>query len=148
MMNLEALFRKSKGSPISIDGKTICMVDRLSTSNTSRLRVSFQSSHSKWRQGLYISTQGEFTVNGQSIPKAIALWTDTAPKEVVLHIASMTGELLVKNVWDTGDGTMHSWHGDAGMIVERSGTSRRYLCSDGRGDAEFRNLIFTIEILD
>ncbi|OJW19261.1 MAG: hypothetical protein BGO58_03090 [Sphingopyxis sp. 65-8] len=52
----------------------------------------------------------------------------------------------MKNVWDTGDGVMQSWHAGGAMIVEEIENVRRYLCNDGELDDDFDDLIFTLEI--
>ena len=57
---------------------------------------------------------------------------------------SESGTCHVKNVWDTGDGTIQIWHNGAAMIVERAGNARRYRCNDGNPNADFDDLIFRV----
>ncbi len=90
---------------------------------------------------------GSFEVNEQNIKKSIVLWHDTAPREVVLKVRTKKSELLVNNVWDTGNGLMHSGHNGAAMIVEETASGRRYKCNDGLPDDDFDDLVFRIEFI-
>lgn len=147
MPSFEQLFIKSKGQPVEYKGHTIQMMDRISVTDGQQIRVFFESANSDWRQGVHLAIDGVFEVNGQIVKKAIVLWNDTAPREVPLKVRSKKGECLVKNVWDVGDGVMHSWHNGSGMIVEEIASGRRYKCNDGLPDDDFTNIIFRIEAI-
>ena len=55
----------------------------------------------------------------------------------------------VRNVWDTGDGVMQSWHSGAAMMVEQLSDGRRvYWCNDGVPDEDFDDVIFEVEQLE
>ncbi|MDD2999907.1 MAG: hypothetical protein PHV05_12670 [Candidatus Riflebacteria bacterium] len=146
MTCFEDLFIKSKGQPIDYNGKTIQMFDRVSITDKQQIRIVFESTNSEWKQGIHLSTDGSFEVNGQTVQKAIVLWKDTAPSDLLVRVKSKKGECFVKNVWDVGDGVMHSWHNGAAMIVEELKFGRRYKCNDGRADENFDDLIFRIEV--
>lgn len=148
MPTFENLFLKSKGQPVEYKGKTIQMVDRLPVVDGQQLRIVFESANSDWRQGVHLTTDVAFEINGQTVKQAVVLWQDTAPREVVLRIKSKNGECLIKNVWDVGDGVMHSWHNGAAMIVEERELYRRYRCNDGRADDDFDDLVFCLELVD
>jgi hypothetical protein len=141
------LFLKSKGRPVIYNGRTIQMVDRLTVPDGQRLKVTFESVNADWRQGVCLTVDGGFVVNNQTVMKSVVLWHDTAPREILLQIQTKKGECRVKNVWDTGDGVMHSWHNGGAMIVEEISSGRRYKCNDGRADDDFDDLIFLIELL-
>lgn len=126
----------------------IHMADRLPVTHSQKIRVTFESSNSEWDQGIYFATDGAFEINGQTVKKALVLWKNTAPHEVIMRVKSKKGECLIKNVWDVGDGVAHSWHNGAAMIIEESGPSRRYRCNDGKPDDDFDDLVFRIELLD
>jgi hypothetical protein len=64
---------------------------------------------------------------------------------VFLKIQTKKGECQVKNVWDTGDGVMDSWHNGGAMVVEEIASGRRYKCNDGRPDDDFNDIVFRIE---
>lgn len=146
MIDLESLFLKSKGQPVEVSGKLVHMVDRLPISKSQRITVNFDSKSSPWRQGVHLSTVGMFEVNGQKIRNAIILWEDSAPRSVDFSITSKNGLCNVKNVWDVGDGVIHSWHGGAGMLIQEDGLGRHYFCNDGHVDSRFDNLIFSIKM--
>lgn len=140
------LFLASKGQPVDYNGRTILMVDRLTVADGQQLKVIFESVNADWRQGVCLTTDGGFVVNNQNIRRATVLWQDTAPQEVILKVQTKKGECQVKNVWDVGDGVMHSWHNGAAMIVDEIASGRRYKCNDGRSDDDFDDLIFRIEL--
>ena len=146
MPSLEDLFLKSKGQPIEYKGNVIQMVDHVPIKDGQQIRIIFESVNSDWKQGIYLSTDGEFQVNGQVIKNAVVLWQNTAPREVAICVKSKKGECLVKNVWDVGDGVMHSWHNGAAMIVEKFEAKRLYRCNDGRADDDFDDLVVWLEI--
>lgn len=147
MTNFQSLFFASKGQPIEYGGQLIQMVDRLPISKSQKLCVVFESKNSDWRQGVHLSTVGTFEVNGQKIKNAVVLWEDTAPEESGLAINSKSGECLIKNVWDVGDGIMHSWHGGAAMIASNGDDGRRYRCNDGHADEDFDDLVFRVQLI-
>jgi hypothetical protein len=144
MSTFEDLFLKSKGQPVTYKGQVIQMVDRLRVDNGQAMKIAFESVNSSWRQGICLTTDGSFEVNSQKIKKSVVLWHDTAPVEVLLKVWTNKGECQVKNVWDVGDGVMHSWHNGAAMIVEEFPAGRRYRCNDGRADEDFDDIIFNI----
>lgn len=144
----EELFIASGGKPVRYRNQIVQLVDQIEVTECERWRVCFESVDSEWRQGVHLSTAGTFGVNKQEISDAIVLWQDTAPRVTDLIVQSSNAEVFVKNVWDTGNGTMHSWHGGAAMIVERLGASRVYRCNDGECDTDFDDLVFSISKLD
>lgn len=144
MPSFEEAFLVSKGQPVKFEGRVIQMVDRIPLKGPTQVRLFFESAKSNWRQGVHFSTVGNFEVNGLKLEKAVLLWEDTAPSEVLIQINSMDGLLLVKNVWDVGDGVVHSWHNGAAMIVEECVSMRRYYCNDGFPDDDFDDLIFSV----
>jgi hypothetical protein len=147
MPSFQSLFVESKGQPVEYKGQVIQMVDRVPVADGQKIRVVFESIDSDWKQGVHLSVDGSFEVNGQIMKKTVALWSHTAPREVLLKIKVKKGECLVKNVWDNGDGTMDSWHNGAAMIVEQHGSIRRYRCNDGKPDDDFSDIVFTLELL-
>lgn len=147
MPSFEKLFFQSKGQPVVYAGKTIQMVDRIPVNDGQCLRVRFESVNSDWRQGVYLTVDGGFTVNGVFMKKAVVLWHDTAPKEVLLQVQTKNNNCQIKNVWDIGDGVMHSWHNGGAMIVEETNSGKRYHCNDGLPDEDFDDLIFCVEVV-
>ncbi len=66
----------------------------------------------------------------------------------MLSVNTKKGELRVKNVWDTGNGIVHSGHYGAAMIVEEIPNGRLYRCNDGKPDDDFDEIGFSIERVD
>lgn len=146
MIDFEDLFLASRGQPVEYEGQTIQLMDTISLSRFDTVRIVRESSKPGWRRGIHLSTEGHFTIGERVIPNAVVLWADTAPETVSLSINSDNEACYVKNVWDTGDGTVHSWHNGAAMIVDQTEKARRYRCNDGDPDAGFDDLVFRIEI--
>jgi hypothetical protein len=145
MPSFEFLFTQSKGQPVLYAGETIQMVDHLPLLNGQWFKLVFESINSDWRQGVNLTTDGGFLVNGKFFKKSIALWHDTAPKESIIQIQTKRGDCGIKNVWDTGNGVMESWHNGAAMIVSEGNGVRQYKCNDGKPDEDFNELVFRIE---
>ena len=147
MPTFEDLFATSKGQPVVYNGRTIQMVDCLTVADGQLLKVKFESINAVWRQGIRLDIEGSFEVSGEIVKKAVLLWQDTAPPEVILKVQTKKGECWVKNVWDVGNGLTESWHNGAAMIVEELPNGRRYRCNDGRADDDFDDLIFSLELV-
>ncbi len=147
MPSFDKLFSESKERPVLYNGLRIWRVDVLGVNRRQGLKVVFDCANSNWRQGIRLDIDDRFEINGQTIRKAIVLWQDTAPKECRFVAHSKKGEVLVRNVWDTGDGVVDSWHNGAAMIVEEFPNGKRYKCNDGLADDDFDDLIFSIELI-
>ncbi len=147
MPSFEELFRGSGGLPIIYKGQVVQLVDTIPVAGSAQIRVVFESTNSHWKQGVHLSTNGTFEVNGQTIAGSILLWENTAPACVSLQVNSTDGKCFVKNVWDVGDGVVHSWHNGAAMVVENCGAYRRYRCNDGRDSDDLNDLVIRIESL-
>jgi hypothetical protein len=148
MSSIENIFIQSKGQPVNYNGHLIQMVDYVQIERDKSIEITFESTNSEWRQGIHLSIDGAFLINGVTIKKSLVLWQDTAPSKVVLGIKSKTGKCTVKNVWDLGDGVMHSWHNGAAMRVEKSSEGSIYYCNDGHPDENFDDLIFHLRVVD
>ena len=146
MVNFQQLFMESKGQPIQYEGKELKMVDRipLPAINTS-LRIEFVSTDSKWKQGIVLQTKGDFEVNGQKLPNKIVLWEHTAPKQLEMIVKSKDKTLVIYNVWETEDGTIHYWHNGGAFFIEKVNETIIYHCNDGYDDDDFDDLIFKLE---
>jgi hypothetical protein len=145
MPSFEKMFMESKGKPIVYNGRTLVMGDDFPTQGASHFRLTFESCNGEWRQGVALDIEGKFKVNGQIIRRGIVLWHDTAPQTVELEVMGKVSTIEVKNVWDVGDGVIHSWHNGAAMIVEPLPDGRRYLCNDGFADDDFDDIVFRLE---
>jgi len=147
MPSFAELFSASGGKPTLYKGRVICLADRLELEDGQSVRVKFERANGEWRQGVRLSTRGSFEVDERLIKKAVLLWHDTAPSEVLLKVHTRNGECWIKNVWDRGDGVVDSGHNGAAMIIEERTGTRRYFCNDGDPDEDFDDLVFTVEIV-
>jgi hypothetical protein len=143
-MSFQKLFMESKGQPIRYKGKELKMVDRINLQNCKiSLKVNFVSTESNLRQGIVIQTKGDFDINGQKLSTKIILWENTAPNEIEFFVNSKDKVLVVHNVWETEDGTVHYWHNGGALYLEVTKQIRTYYCNDGYPDDDFNDLIFT-----
>lgn len=145
MPSFQEMFEVSAGKPIEYQGRTLVMFDDFPTEGATQLRLIFEECKGDWRQGVALRIEGKFNLNKQIINKGIVLWQDSAPQTVEMELVGKPPTLEVKNVWDTGDGVIHSWHNGAAMIVEDLPNGRRYRCNDGFADDDFDDLVFRLE---
>ncbi|HVS90707.1 MAG TPA: hypothetical protein VHE59_01660 [Mucilaginibacter sp.] len=147
-MDFQALFTQSKGQPIIYNGKELKMIDRVTLKESStKIKITFLTTDSIWKQGVVIKTKGYFDINDQKFSDKIVLWEYTAPKEVELIVKSKDKILVIYNVWETLDGTIHYWHNGGAMYVEERDQTRIYDCNDGVADDDFNDLVFQIIVL-
>jgi len=145
MIVFEEMFRESGGKPVEYQGQIIQLGDEVPVGKAARVKVVFEQTNSKWRQGIALTTSGTFEIAGQKIKRGLALWQDTAPQETEFVVNSESGTLDVENTWDVGDGITELGHNGAAMIVEEIPNGRRYRCNDGEPDDDFDDLIFRLE---
>jgi hypothetical protein len=149
MPAFDKAFAAAKEDFVEYKGKRLFQFDRFPLSGVPKFCMHFESASAAWRQGVRLKCDGTFHVNGQNIPGkgGFVLWQDTAPPTVEIEAVGNVTEVLLYNVWDMGDGTIHSWHNGAAMVVEELPNGRRYRCNDGEPDDDFDDLIFRIERL-
>ena len=147
MPSFQSMFFASKGKPISYMGKTLVLIDEFPLNGSRTIRVVFEATGGKYRQGIALNYDGSFRVNDQLIKGkgGLVLWRNTAPDEVCIDLVGTTNAVLVSNAWATKDGTVHARHNGAAMIVELLPNGRRYRCNDGLPDDDFDDLIFRVE---
>ena len=123
------------------------MSDMFPTNATTSLRLIFETCNGKWRQGVALKSDGDFTISGETFSgkTGLVFWYDTAPEVVEFGVRAGVSEVRVYNVWDVGDGVVHARHNGAAMIVEDVPNGRRYLCNDGEADEDFDDVIFRME---
>lgn len=143
-MPFQSEFEASRGRPIVYKGKTLVMYDDFPLENERTIRFTFESCNAKWRQGVAIKCSGRFMINSNVINKGIVIWHDTAPLSFEFEVKDRPKAIEVKNVWDVGDGQIHSWHNGAAMIVEILDDGRRYYCNDGFADDDFDDVVFSL----
>lgn len=142
----EELFNETEGQPITYKGKVLKLVDRIKIAHSPiNLKITFLSTDSDWKQGITLQTKGEFEINGQRMRNNIVLWEHTAPLIVDIVLNSKDKLLIISNVWDTGDGTMHYGHNGSAMFIDEQDNCRIYYCNDGYPDDDLNDLIFKLE---
>lgn len=112
------------------------------------LKIEFISKNSPFRQGVRIAIDagdGIIEVNGQE-SKAMQIWEDTAPRQVLVKCKSVEGLLSIYNIWDEGRGKQ-SLSYTSGMILEEVGNKIIYKRNDFGFDTNFDKLIFSLEKL-
>lgn len=130
------------------EGQEVVKLDVLPVAGSQRLRVSFESVNSNWRQGVWLATDGILRVNEVEAPQLV-LWQDTAPAVVDVDVIETDGILRFHNVWDSGRARGHheSHSATSGMLVEPAGEDTyRFRCNDIGYNPEFDKLVFTIGI--
>ncbi len=127
------------------NGKEIRMMDEIPVLNRDAFAITIEKCNSEWKQGISLVVNGIFQINKQRIKRGILLWQDTAPRTSQFKLSlNKPGKLIIKNVWDTGNGVIESWHHGAGIIVEEIKNGKRYHCNDGHPDDNFDDIVFII----
>jgi len=145
MPTFQELFEKSAGKPVVYKGRLVMMSDDFPVKGTKCVQLHFEECNGEWRQGVALSCKGGFRVNDKAIKNGLVLWQDTAPQVVTMEVLGCPQTIVVRNVWDVGDGVIHSWHNGAAMIPEPLPTGYRYRCNDGFADEDFDDIVFRLE---
>ena len=124
-------------------GDDVVMIDVFPIADGDLIKLTFESTNSPWRQGVWMKTDQYVVVNQMRCP-SVQLWQDTAPGEVLIECHTRNGRLHVYNIWDRGMGTnSQSW--TSGMLVEEIPNGRRYRCNDIGLETDFGKLVFRLE---
>ncbi len=146
-MVFEDLFNQSEGREIHYNGMNLTLMYKLQLASTkTRLKFRFCCVNSHWKQGVIIKTKGDIEVNNRSGNKMI-FWEESSPKEFDILVSTESKELIVYNVWDTGNGVIQHWHNGAAIHVEQNKDHFRFNCNDGYPDDDMDDLIFEIEVV-
>ena len=102
---------------------------------------------SRWRQGLFIATEGVFQIEDQQNAQW-TIWADAAPPRFDVEVLRTDGALAFYNLWDSGrQRRRESQSHTSGMYVEDLGDGmRRYSCNDIGFDPDFGCLAFTVAL--
>ena len=146
-IEIARLFRESKERPVHYRDLLLVRSDTFELpGSTVPIRFRIISTNSEWRQGIALDTKGTVAFQGRTRGDSVVLWQDTAPASDVFICASRDRLLRVKNVWDTGDGTIQSWINGAAMWTEEIPGGKRYHCNDGHFDDNFDDIIFDLRV--
>lgn len=145
-MEFESYFIESGGKPIVINGEKIYLYDEIDVSGKQSLTINFESTNSKWRQGIMIMFPKivAFSIEGsEHSGKRAIFWEDTAPQYVRVSWSEKLKFVKVYNTWEVNGG-FHSLHNGAAMKKINRENSLLYLCNDGYPDQDFDDLVFSI----
>jgi uncharacterized protein len=139
------------GAPIEVDGKLVYMTFEVPpVDGPAELRIALETSSPR-PQGVRLKVRaGKLLVNDELVDDVV-LWSDSAPPTVTAslrpHSLRKPATLRVWNAWRDPAGTMQSWIGDAGMLVEESAPGEVVLrCSDGFDTPTFDDLVVRLEL--
>ncbi|MGC3980136.1 MAG: hypothetical protein QM808_02635 [Steroidobacteraceae bacterium] len=147
------LFIKSKGQPISYEGKLLVLSDRVPATKGQRFTVTIESTASVYKQGVGIS-EG-VVVFGELVKRAIVWEHFSIPPEerdkkrsslpftFEIECANNKGWLNLYNMAEL-HGRKEWWHAGSCMWVEVIPRGRRYHCNDFELDDDFNDIIFTV----
>lgn len=151
--NFGELFIESKGQPITFNGRTLMMLDRLPAKFNQRFTVTIESTSSDYPQGVGISEGVE--IFGERVKKAV-VWEyfslppderdgnkSDLPYSFQVVCRNKKGSLSFYNMAEFM-GRQEWWHGGSCMIATDIPGGRRYLCNDFDLDDDFDDLIFTV----
>lgn len=145
----ESKFRAAKGQPIEHNGKTIRRIDYFSLPKAKvKLHIKFLETNSEWRQGIELSTKGDFDVANQKIKKGVRFWENTAPKDFSFEVSTKDRQITVTNIWDHGSGATEKWYNGAAFYFEEIPGGKRYHCNDGHPNDDFTDLVFELTVVD
>ncbi|MGR3911569.1 hypothetical protein Q3A80_31440 [Burkholderia sp. SR8] len=148
-ISLAQRFQEARAPKIEVDGREIYSLYEVDVSSgETALSLDFISSKKSSIQGVKIKAENcNVEVNNQ-ILKDFFIWADHSPKHIPMNVTINKGgkaAIKVWNVWKYDD-VPHAWIGNSGMLVKKDDRHIVFHCSDGMGDPDFEDLVFTIEV--
>jgi hypothetical protein len=143
-MIFEDHFRKSKGQPVRIGGRTYCLVKSMEVKRTTSFCIDLQNAKPPYRQGIHLSGDAGLIVNGVTANEMV-LWADTMPPSVCC-VVKAPSTLHVWNVWDIGNGAIQRWHNGAAMWIEPVENGHVFHCNEGQPDDLCDDLVFRVSL--
>lgn len=150
MIDFGAAFISSRGGPIEYEGRELHLAFVLPVHAGDEIRIVFLRFTRELRQGVRIVTRGrgcKVSVGGRLLDDVV-LWSDTAPREVLMtvHGGGKGAEIRIWNVWeDPIRGTMlQALSSGAIEIQPQPDRSVVLRCSDGSGEPEFDDLVILL----
>lgn len=150
-MKLAERLAAARGGPIDWHGQTAVMMhDVGGLRDTDRINLEILHVSEERPQALRLKVRGGRVSVGDERLDDVILWSDTAPRTVVLTVHAPSERpcsLRMWNSWRDPDGVMQAWIGNAGMVVDPQGDDELILrCSDGFGDAGFTDLVVAVRL--
>jgi len=151
MKTLQYAFIESKGAPLDVNGQVVQQIDKLKIREG--LVVVKLISPLNGSQGVCLKAPGGgIVLSNGSTAEAVHIWNEGGLPSTIEHaVRCPTGELRIWNVYRirhrNGTITEEAWTGNAGMVVTAiDGNTRTYECSDGTGDFNPRDFIFSVSL--
>jgi hypothetical protein len=148
-------FAKSNGKPIKYKDWELIGIDRIPVQKNFSGTLKIISTNSKWKQAVCLdSDKGGTLTMGSQKQKRFVVYADDVNDDVLHFEGTSKGlQLIVYNAWEQFDHMINApsltyWMGNAAMILEVDGNTRRYKCNDGHLYAKFKDIIFEITIDD
>jgi len=123
-------------------------MDGIDMSPGDAIELTFESTNSSRRQGVFIATEGLLTIAGTDA-RAFNLWADTTPNPLIIRCReSRSGVTVLYNIYERLPGQMMSQSYTSGMLIDPiPGGARRYRCRDVGSEPVFESLVFSIRPL-
>lgn len=154
MPNFGELFMKSKGRPLTYDGRTLVLLDEFPARLGDRLIVTIESTNATWPQGIGMSEGIE--VFGTRTKRAVVWEYFSVPPEhrssarsrlpfsFEITCRNKKGSISFYNMTEF-EGRQEWWTGGSCMIVTEIPDGRRYACNDFEPDDDFDDLVFSVQ---
>lgn len=131
--------------------KEVIQWDVIEIRQEQELILKFLSTNSPYRQGVRLAIdagEGHIEINSIDYGRAVQLWYDTCPTELLIKCVSSKGLLSVYNVFDRGAerGGVRSQLASCGMIINSLNGERIYHCNDSGFVSDFDKLVFSIKL--
>ncbi|MBP7279889.1 MAG: hypothetical protein KBA11_10800 [Sedimentibacter sp.] len=143
MPSFDKDFMNAKGAPIKYKDLELIRIDRIPVKKKFSGYLRIISTNSEWKQGIRIKVDGLMTINACEGNDFI-IWADDVKGDIPFKGTSKKSQLMIWNAWDTGSGRVDAWLNGAAMILELSGSTRRYKCNDSHPDENFDDIIFEV----
>jgi hypothetical protein len=126
-------------------GFDIWYMDGIDMSAGEAIELTFESTNSPRRQGIFIATEGLLTIAATDA-RAFTLWADTAPTPLVIRCReSKSGTTVLYNIYEHPPGREMSQSYTSGMLIDAlPDGERRYRCCDVGSEPVFDRLVFSI----
>ncbi|MBJ9617756.1 hypothetical protein KTE49_23640 [Burkholderia multivorans] len=148
-ISLAQRFQEARAPKIEVDGRDIYSLYEIDVSSGETvLYLDFVSYKKSTIQGVNIKASNCNVEISNQILTDFVIWMDHSPKHIPLNVTIKNGgkaTLKVWNVWECDD-VSHAWIGNAGMLVKKEDRHIAFHCSDGTGESDFEDLVFTIDV--
>src|SRR4028119_1184120 len=96
-------FMRSGSRCVNYNGQQVCLFEDIEVPEECRLLLTFESSASEWRQGLYIGDmyrKGGLRLSvADTTAPGLFLWMDTSPREVLIKVRAPGKHIQFHNIW-------------------------------------------------